>query len=101
MTTMRKRYSAAFKAKLVQELLRENKSLTQLAAEHGVHPNQLREWRQTALNGPPSLFEADKKALATAAEHEQKVQELYAEIGRLTTQVAWLKKKSGLDPLAS
>jgi len=28
MTTMRKRYPAAFKAKLVQELLRENKSLT-------------------------------------------------------------------------
>jgi hypothetical protein len=23
---------------------------------------------------------------------------LYAEIGRLTTQLAWLKKKSGLEP---
>jgi hypothetical protein len=26
------------------------------------------------------------------------VNELYAEIGRLTTQVNWLKKKSGLQP---
>ena len=33
------------------------------------------------------------------ATHEQQVIDLYAEIGRLTTQVAWLKKKSGLDSL--
>lgn len=101
MTTMRKRYSAAFKAKLVEELLKEDKSLTQLAAEHKVHPNQLREWKKTALDGLPSLFEADKKAVTAVAAYEHKVNELYAEIGRLTTQVAWLKKKSGLDPLAS
>ena len=30
--------------------------------------------------------------------HEKQTEELYAQIGRLTTQVAWLKKKSGLDP---
>jgi transposase len=100
MTTMRNRHSAAFKAKLVQEMLREDKSLTQLAAEYSVHPNQLREWKRTALDGLPSLFEADKKACAAAADHEQKVNELYAQIGRLTTQVAWLKKKSGLDSFA-
>src|SRR4030095_13591577 len=92
MTTMRQRHSAAFKAKLVQEMLKEDKSLTQLAAEHGVHPNQLREWKKTALDDLPSLFEADKKAVAAAAGHEQQVNQLYAEIGRLTTQVAWLKK---------
>ncbi len=98
MTTMKKRYSAAFKAQLVQELLKEEKTLTQLAAEHQVHPNQLREWKKTALEGLPSLFETDKKAAAAAADREQQVTELYAEIGRLSTQVAWLKKKSGLDP---
>ena len=97
---MRKQYSAAFKAQLVKELLKEEKSLTQLAAEHKVHPNQLREWKKTALEGLPSLFEADRRAAAAAADHEQKVNELYAEIGRLSTQVAWLKKKSGLDLLA-
>ena len=101
MTTMRKRHSAAFKAKIVQELLQEEKSVTQLATEHGVHPNQLRDWKRIALAGLPSLFEADQKAGAAAADHERKVNELYAEIGRLTTHVAWLKKKSGLDPLTS
>jgi putative transposase len=45
------------------------------------------------------LFADERKATqAVQAAHEQQVQELYAEIGRLTTQVAWLKKKSGLEP---
>jgi transposase-like protein len=42
---MKKHYTAAFKAKLVLELLKEEKTLSQLAAEHQVHPNQLRHRR--------------------------------------------------------
>ncbi len=38
---MRKQFSATFKAQIVQELLKEEKSVVQLAAEHGVHPTQL------------------------------------------------------------
>ena len=53
---MRKRYPPTFKAQVVQELLKEEKTLAQLAAEHGVHPSQLIKWRATALQGLPSLF---------------------------------------------
>ncbi len=56
---MRKQCTAAFKAKLVLELLKEQKSLSQLAAEHKVHPNVLRQWREAALRELPTLF--DKK----------------------------------------
>lgn len=95
---MRKRHSSEFKAKVVQELLKEEKSLSQIASDHGVHPNQLRQWKAKALEGLPTLFERDGKAQQEKAAHEQQVQELYAEIGRRTTQVSWLKKKSGIDP---
>ena len=96
---MRKRYSPEFKAQLVQEVLKEDKPLNQIAAENGIHPNQLNRWKATALKGLPSLF-ADGHAAekAAAADHEQQINDLYAQIGKLTTQVAWLKKKSGLDP---
>ena len=40
---MRKQYSAAFKARVVQELLKEEKTLAQIAAEYEVHPTQLCE----------------------------------------------------------
>jgi putative transposase len=80
----------------VQEILKEEKALNQLAAEHNVHPNQLKRWKATALEGLPSLFRRSDQAVQTAAEHERQVTELYAEIGRLTTELTWLKKKAGL-----
>ena len=90
---MRKSYTSAFKAQVVLDLLKEEKTLAQLASEHGVHPNMLREWKLTALRSLPTAFERGDILAATRAAHEQQLQELYAEIGRLTTQVNWLKKK--------
>jgi len=95
----RKTYSAETKARAVLELLREEKSLTQVAAEYGVHPNQLRRWRQTAIEQLPGLFAGDSAAQQRLAEHAALQEQLYAEIGRLTTQVNWLKKKAGVDHL--
>ena len=96
---MRKRYTAAQKANIVLELLKEDQTLAQIAATHGVHPNQLRQWKAQALVGLPTVFSDEDKAVRVLeAAHDRQVQALYAEIGRLTTQVAWLKKKSGLEP---
>lgn len=90
---MRKQYTAAFKAKVVQELLKEEKTLVQIAAEYEVHPTQLKNWRAIALEGLPGLFEKQDSTADLKAAHEQQLGELYAEIGKLTTQVSWLKKK--------
>jgi transposase len=95
---MKKTYTATFKAKLVLELLQGDKSLTQLASEHKVHPNLLRNWRDQALQDFASLFEKKNLTADLQAAHERQVEELFAQIGRLTTQVNWLKKKSGFDP---
>ena len=97
---MRKRYTAAFKAQVVLELLKEEKTLNQLASEHGVHPTQLRDWKRQALEGLPNLLEQSPEAARLAAAQEREREELFAQIGRLTTQLAWLKKKSGLEPPA-
>jgi transposase len=94
---MKKQHSANFKAQIIREILKEEKTLVQIAAEHGVHPQQLTDWKAIALKGLPSLFDNERKTEARLrAAYEQQQQELYAEIGRLTTQLAWLKKKSGL-----
>ncbi len=95
---MRKQYSAAFKAQVVQELLKEERTIAQLAAEHGVHPNQLGKWKATALQGLPGLFEERAEVDTLKAAHEAHVTALYAEIGRLTTQVGWLKKTRAAKP---
>ena len=95
---MRKQYSANLKAQLVLEVLKEEKALSQIASEHGVHPNQLRRWKSQAVDGLPSVFADEQRATRElTATHAREVEALYTEIGRLTTQLAWLKKKSGLD----
>lgn len=94
---MRNSYSPEFKAKVVREVLREEKSLSQVSAAYGVHPNLVSQWRDQALAGLSGLFSRTKETdwAAKEAAHEHEKQELYAEIGRLTTQLSWLKKKAG------
>jgi transposase-like protein len=105
MTTIRKSYTPAFKAQIVQEVLKEEQTLTQIASKNGVHPNQLRRWKEAALTAMPTQFEDEerfqKRLALLEANHEAEKEKLYAEIGRLTTQVNWLKKKYadlGLSP---
>ena len=88
---MRKQHSAAFKAQIVLEALRETKTVAQLASEHQLHPNLVTKWKQEAVADLPVVFER-KNTQAQAQEaqaqeaQEQKVAQLYEQIGRLTTQ---------------
>jgi transposase-like protein len=96
---MRKHYSETFKAEVALELLKEEKTVAQIASERQVHPNLLYEWKTTALKGLVAAFRSEHKTEAVLqASYEKRLEELYAEIGRLTTQVSWLKKKSGIEP---
>ena len=64
-----------------------------MAAEYEVHPTHLKQWRAVALEGLQGLFEKQDSSAELRRAHEQQLTELYAEIGKLTTQVTWLKKK--------
>jgi putative transposase len=94
----RKHFSATQKAQIALEILKEEKTVSQIASENGVHPNMLYRWKKQALENLPKLFADDNKSERDRlAEHERQVNELYSDIGRLTTQVNWLKKKSGIS----
>ena len=92
---MGKQHSAQFKAQVVRAALRDEKTLAQLASEYGIHPTQISTWKTTALQELPHLFERGERTASQVAAYEEQVEQLYAEIGRLTTQVAWLEKKVG------
>lgn len=98
---MRKHYTPQQKTQIVLEILKEEKTVAQIASTNGVHPNQLYRWKAQVLEGLPGLFTNENKAEQTLqTAQEQQIQELYTEIGHLTTQLSWLKKKSGIDPNA-
>lgn len=71
--TNRKRYTVAFKAQVVQQVLREDKTLAQIAAEHGTHLNQISQWKATALQRLPTILEHGDNAQAAekAAQDKQ------------------------------
>ena len=95
--TTRKRYPAELKAKIALEIIKEEKSISQVASDYGIHPSQLNRWKNQVLEDLPKLFSDERNAIeVVSAGYEKQIQELYAEVGRLTTQLNWLKKKSGL-----
>jgi len=95
---MRRQHSSALKAKVVLEALRETKTLAQIATEYEVHPTLVTKWKAEVLDNLAALFERGKVLDERREASERKTAELYQEIGRLTTQLNWIKKKSGLQP---
>ncbi len=92
MPGQRKRYSAELKAKIALEAIKAQRTANEIAAEYGVHPTQIAQWKKQALDGLPDLF-------STRASHQAKSEEaliasLYQQIGQLKVQVDWLEKKS-------
>jgi transposase len=97
MSSTRRKFTPEEKARLVLEILKEEKSVAQLASEHGIHTNVLNRWKTEAVQNLSQLFVDDRKGITKMKnEYEQKIDELYAEVGKLSTQLSWLKKKSGL-----
>jgi len=95
---MKKQHSPEFKAQVVQEVLKEEKTMAQIASEYGVHPAQLSQWKKTALENLSSVFVDDRKVAKQQKAKEAEIERLYAQVGKLSTQLEWIKKKSGIDP---
>jgi len=89
----RRQFTAEFKARLALEVLKEHRTLTEIASENQVHPNLLMQWKRQLLECMPAVF-ADKRVKENK-EQEALAQQLYQQIGQLKVELDWLKKKSG------
>jgi putative transposase len=90
MSSIRKSYTVELKTKVVREILREEKTLSQIASEYGTHTNVISRWRDQARAALPGAF--NNQAAGDQATWEKEREEFYAEIGKLSTQLAWMKK---------
>ena len=91
MTTTRKQHSPQFKARVVIEAIRGEKTLSQLGSQFKVHPIQIAKWRKAALEQMPELFVDGRTRKPSSGEADSNA--LYEEIGRLKVELDWLKKK--------
>lgn len=98
MNKKRQQYSAEFKFQVVLEVLKEEKTVSEIASSYELNPNLISRWKTEFLEtGAKAVFSRDKKpdqVETLKAEFDEKEAQLYQEIGQLTTQLTWLKKKS-------
>jgi transposase-like protein len=91
----RRNHSAEFKARVALEAVKGIKSMSELASEYEVHPNQISKWKKQVLEELPGIFSDRRKREADGGE-ELKAR-LYQQIGQLQVELDWLKKKSGFE----
>ena len=86
-------HTPTFKMQVVLALLKGDKTRNEVSSEFGIHPTQADLWKQKVLAGIPSLFGlGNQDALK---ERDKLIEELYKQVGKLQTQLEWLKKKMG------
>lgn len=91
MAGKRKSHSAAFKAQVALAALKGDKTVNEVAAQFGVHPTLIHDWKKKLLAGAEAVFTGGAK---TTAPGDDKTPELYEQIGRLKVELDWVKKKA-------
>jgi len=89
MKRKRRNHSPKFKAQVALAAIRGDKTMTELAEQFDVHPNQIQDWRRKLLDGVEDVFENGSSG---QEDSEQKVKELHAKIGQLTMERDFLSQ---------
>jgi len=95
----RRNHSPAFKAKVALAAIRGEKTMSELAEQFDVHPNQISTWREQLLQGAADVFDSGEKSEAVAPAID--VKSLHAKIGQLALENDFLSgalDKAGLLP---
>ena len=87
----KRKFSAEFKAKVALEAIREQNTVSEIAAKHQLHPNQISQWKKQFLDNSAAAFESGKEDANSG--HEAELAKLYEQIGKLQVANDFLKKK--------
>ena len=86
----KKRYTTAFKSKVALEAIKGQKTISEIASEYEVHPNQVSQWKRQLRDGLEDVFTDPRRS---GRSEEKEKDRLYQEIGRLKVELDGLKKK--------
>ena len=84
-------FNVATKIKVALEAIKEERTQAQITSKYQVHGSQISTWKKKALEAVHNAF--TKKQECRSVEQEALLAKLYEQIGRLQTELNWLKKK--------
>lgn len=87
----RRDHDAGFKARVALEAVKRERTVSELAAEHGVHPTMIHQWKKAFLEGAADFFERGGKRAPEI--DEDTVRSLHAKIGELAVANDFLSRK--------
>lgn len=87
----RRKFTATFKTEVVLEALKERKTMSELAQQFDLHPNQITTWKREFLQGAVTVFETKRSSEQENLEQER--DQLFQQIGRLQVENDFLKKR--------
>lgn len=93
MKKSKRTFSSEFKAKVAIEAIKEVKTISELAQIYQVHPNQISLWKKDFLSNAGKVFEKNKQESGQIEKLKKENDDLIHEIGKLTVDLNWLKKK--------
>lgn len=99
MSKKAKTYPAQEKAKVAMEAIKGELTMSQLSSRYGVHATQINRWKKEAVEAMVAGFTSKPKAIDTA--QAELISQLYQQIGQLTVERDWLKKKSAVFSFGS
>ena len=89
----RRNHDAGLKARVALEAVKGERTVSELAAEYGVHPTMIHQWKKALLDGAAEIFERGGKAAMAAEVAEETVRDLHAKIGELAVANDFLSRK--------
>ena len=94
----RRNHDAAFKARVALEAVKGERTVSELAADYGVHPTMIHQWKRSLLEGASGIFERGGKAAVAAEVAEETVRDLHTKIGeRAVANNFFVTKAQALD----
>ncbi|MFG6543545.1 IS3 family transposase [Sulfitobacter sp. M22298] len=88
----RRNHDAGFKARVALEAVKGERTVSELAAEYGVHPTMIHQWKKALLEGAADIFERGGKRAPEI--DEDTVRSLHAKIGELAVANDFLSRKA-------